>query len=702
MLLALLMGRFFVLASIVAPLVANAQRSVERESFAVMTAALDSIYSSHGDHPAMVIVADSLYQRPMGLSDSHVLGVTHKSKIDTATIADFEAKSNRSASFPEGFQYKGLIRFTAEESQFLRERGNEMQRTSRVVRLGEPFWIAFAYAYPNAWGVTYLSPVGLNESHSEALIFVRHECGSGCASEELIVLRKRSGRWQVFERINCGLFERSPSGSLRALGQTSRRLAILRMQRDSTRRAVADSMKSMNAPRRIRGLVVNEQTGRPIANAQIFIHGSTPLKVDSIWRVVADSRGNYVVRNPLIGGAMLELQCPGPAHRLGATLDAPGLYVAPGIDTVINLRAPNLEPCWTRRPTRPLISAARFSSGELTSKLFTESPFPSPREAEVYSALIHEFRLTDSTVVSANTKAWCGKYFECPRINVAHLERSGTIDPSTLRNFRKTAADTVRLNTGVIEAIGTPVLSMAEREYLENESQLAGSLNWPGNNFWSGLKAQHPGRTTILSLTLPGMSDSRHEAIVGYQVQRAGAQTAGTALLAKDSSGWHVLRSRLEDERISGAIAGSQCVPVAPGPLPTNEQLESIRGDFDFTLISSAVDNRVIRWRMRFLADTSKHAMKRPVFQVLSPETGGRLRSVEPGTYVLGGEQHFQNESRTGQLDGFGMLFVIRGVTDNELFGEWEHYSFGIPIGSDGKAKPEPSGHFCAKLISRS
>jgi hypothetical protein len=48
------------------------------------------------------------------------------------------------------------------------------------------------------------------------------------------------------------------------------------------------------------------------------------------------------------------------------------------------------------------------------------------------------------------------------------------------------------------------------------------------------------------------------------------------------------------------------------------------------------------------------------------------------------------------KFDCDGYMITIDRVDGENFAGSWEHYSFGIPIGKNGKPIPEPSGHFCA------
>ena len=651
------------LALIAVVLSAMTTQSEERESFAVMTAVLDSLYHSDGDRASVVVVGDSLFWREGGVAYGGRLLLPYKSSIDQATIADFEAKTRRTTTFPPAFRYRRLVLHKVGEWNKFDERGREIAKaTSKREPVNDPFWIAFAEKYPRAWGITFLSRVGFNPQKTEALIHFRHQCGSNCGSGEAIYLRKVRGRWRIAERI-AGLSWEGPGvGSLRYLGPGVHRLPIWRKQQDSTRRAIADSIRRDRAPRRLRGTIRSEQTGLPIPYAQLFIH-TARFPAESLTRVVADSRGRYTVRNPLMGGTMLEVQCPGMNRRDGATLAAPGTYVFPAMDTTIDIRVPDIEPCWASRRVRSLIS------GELASTDYRESPYPSPTDAAVYEAVVRDLQVGDSAVVSSETRPWCRIFHQCPIVHVAHLERLGLLQPSTFENFKSVASDSVRLNPVVMEDIGIPLLSVGERVYLMQEAKRGAFFNdaVEHRGFWTGIRTSHRGARRILSFTRPGYSATKDQAIVSYHLQMPEDEVDETILLNKKDEEWRIVRRRLESGAISGELVNGKCVPAMPGERPTPEQLANIEGVFDFSLISSATDNRVTTRRVS----------------------------------VKKGDVRFDTHSQAGEI-GFSSSLLIRGVFQEHLFGEWsEQHGNMIPIGRDGKAIPEPAGYFCATRIEQ-
>lgn len=241
---------------------------------------------------------------------------------------------------------------------------------------------------------------------------------------------------------------------------------------------------------------------------------------------------------------MLELQCPGPNHRPGATLDAPGLYVFPMTDTVITLGPPNIEPCWSVMRSRTL------SSGELSSPAYRESPFPTERDSEVYRAVIRELALADSVIFAADTRPRCERHRYCEALHVAHLQEMEILDPLTFRNFTAVASESVPLNPATMKRLGLTVISKGERSYLEQESRRAAMFGYDSDErgFWTALRANHPGVARIVSFTRPGFNEGRDQALVSVRMEKAGDEDVETVLVARTNDEWRIARRHLEDE----------------------------------------------------------------------------------------------------------------------------------------------------------
>ena len=686
----------FALACLMSTSIASAQKRDAR--FGVFDAVLDSLYHNLGDRPPIVVVLDSLTEREGGIAYKGDLSIPHHGRIDPVTIADFERATNRGSSFPSRYRYRTPFhRLNQVEFQQLWTRGNSLQSAiPNAQRTIDPYWLAFIEKYATAWGVTILSDVGFNRDSSQALINARHSCAGNCFSSELILLERSSRRWRIVERINHQSQDGLGSGATRFLGPDGRFLAMVRRTEDSTRRAIADSIRRDKLPRTIRGTVYNGLTGRPFAHAQVFVDLRVwPDTTLRLQRAVADARGRYELKNLPKGGREIEVQCPGTWRRNGGTLYGKSMYVSAGLDTTLDLQPPNLEPCWWPRKLHLI------ESGELEQREGGSVSHPSPTEAAVYAAIMNalEFR-NEAFVVEAETHPWCDWRRECPRLNIAHLTRTGEIDSAALGEFRRIAQSRFALNPATMRAIGARILTSGERAYLSTETariaEFGGYLSHD-SAFWAGLGELYGRANRIVSFSAVGFNAQSNQAITSVRTNSLDDETVETLFLSRHGDRWKVDRRHLESERPSAEVMSGACVPVNPRGAPSRDQVAGISGEYQFELVSSAVDHRIVPWRMRFTpADNGT-----TFFQVLNPASGAREKNLEPGTYVSSGGARFQNQSGLFQFDGNGFALTIDGIEQDRIFGFWEHYSFGIPVDRKGNPIPEAAGHFCAKRIAQ-
>ena len=654
----------------------------DRNVTGVITAVLDSIYHSQGDRPKMIVVADSL----MWLIQGARVVDSVTPPFDTGMVADFKRAGRTSKPFPRDFRYPRDLHILTESERLRIFADGNAEASERPPRNNDehPYWKKLADTYPDAWGVTVFSRTGFNADSTQALVYVRHQCGGACSGEELIALKKGSREWRIVQRVPTERSERLGYKSLRYIGPDAHLITRIRQRADSERVAMEDSIRRAALPRRIRGTVYNRFTNTPLAHAQIFVRMHSQFLGDSVRRIVADAKGRYEVRNPMIGPAMLEVQCPGSGHRPGATLDAPSLYVFPMLDTIVDVGPPNLQPCWDRR------RAHRISSGELERSLLSPSPNPSRDEIAIYSAVIRAARLdTVQFLVESQTGGWCDWRYDCPKLSIAHLIRRGEVDSTTLREFRKVAQDTTSLSAAPFSDLGWRIFTPGERTYINQEAGSSEDVDRAPYDYmvpWSLLRDIYAANA-LLSFTRVGFNDRHDEAIVAFRMKAPQDRARETLLLKLSNGTWQVSRRHLETEHPSGELVAGACVPVEPDKQSARD-VSGILGDFDFQLVSSATTGRVIPWRMRFFQDSTGAT----VFHVLDPASGTRLKQLEPGTYI----GKFRNADGLFQLDGFGYTMKIDRVAGDRFFGSWEHYSFGIPVGKDGKPRPEPAGHFCA------
>ena len=241
--------------------------------------------------------------------------------------------------------------------------------------------------------------------------------------------------------------------------------------------------------------------------------------------------------------------------------------------------------------------------------------------------------------------------------------------------------------------IGMQLYSNGERAYVQFEADRMAqfSADTTGQfTSWAILRNLYRAHA-IVSFTRVGFNDAGDEAIVGFRHSTDDDWYSETILVRRINTRWQVARRHLEREHPAGDFVDGKCVPVFRTEKPSAEEAQGILGVFDFGLVSSATDDHIIPWRMRFLRDSSARA----VFEVLDPQSGDRRKNIEAGTHINSGRFEFMNAAGLFQLDGSGFRLTIDRIRGDSLFGHWEHYSFGIPF-RNGKPIPEPAGHFCA------
>lgn len=699
-----------------------AAQSREAEAAKVYSAAFDFLFhQSRGESPGMIVLMDSTTPRSAGIALKGRLLQSIISRIDADAIADFEAHTSHSAPLRRSaFSYSTpIVLISLADIARLDTAGRILMASVPRNELRYTYYTyAFARKYPKAWGLTAVSQIGLNAARTQALVYVTHGCGS-CFHGETLFLRKIRQRWTVAERIPIESNDGLGIGRTRYLGKDARILAFVRRRQDSTAKAEADSIARDKAPRRVHGTVTNRQTGRPFPRAQIFVRARD---LNPVPRAVADSRGRYEFRNLPIGGTMLELQCPGSAHKRGATLDAPSFYMFPAQDTVINMTAPNLEPCWLPRRIH------RIERGELEGDP-RAALSDSSDDASVFAAVItalypRDERGQSQALVTQRTYQRCKRLAECPSVKFAALIRRGNVDSTTVRDFRTRTREIRALTRTASDAAGISLLTSGERQYLVEEGNWIGYMQASQagpDGFWQALTTIYPATKAIVSFAAPGYERSHREALVDVTIETPDGRKANEMISVRKSGGrWAIERRHLESAIVSGQIVAGRCEPVTPDSIPTASDLSRISGEYRFSFISDTGDGQLIDWAARFSTDLTElphfdlnkltpgqrqkfieqleHRF--PWFEVIDTRTGERRTSAEAGTYMESADRSFRSKSGLMQFDGDGYLIDIRAVAKDALFGTWHAFSFGVRVGADGYVVPEPSGHFCASRIS--
>lgn len=683
---------------------AHAQ-STDRESFAVFTAVLDSLYPSHGDRAGIVIVTDSLYGRQAGVAYQGKLLRPHESNVDPATIADFEKVTGQSSAFPREFRYKGNFHVLSTiEYEQIYTRGNSIASAIPPKQYREmPYWLGFMDKYPKAWGVTVLSRAGFNKDKTQALIYVRHQCGGGCSSAETIFLTKQKNQWKIAERISDGVLESFGSGSMRYLGPGARMLADRRRMLDSTRRSVADSIRRDRAPRRIRGSVVNRTTGFPLSHVQIFVRSHSPYWGDSLKRVVADSRGRFEIRNPPIGGTMLVVECPGPAHRAGSELDAPSLYVFPALDTVLLLGPPDIAPCWSRKRRIPDLSVGWLESAEAL-----EAPTPTHDERAVFSTVLAELRSNQTSRnpgwIMSHTARPCAYHEHCGSVALPAMLTMGMIDSATVADFKSKTVSQNVINPSFAKSEKLEIITPEHVEYYaadwRNTARYSHVDDETAEAFWSAFRDRNGSDARIVAFTRAGFNSDRTQAIVEVRVDSAGPQwyNRSTMILLKKSDGaWKIESKDVGKIQREGFWTARGCVPVVAAESKiTKSDVFDLMGDFIVTLVPSTGrdDTRSVRMRIsrkprdplefrgrdgsitkRPYPATPNVEHVPPVFEIIDEKTG-KVDDAESMDFIVGGAgADIPRRVSTLRFDGYSQHLRVRSMNADGFVGS---YSAGV------------------------
>lgn len=110
------------------------------------------------------------------------------SPVAAATIEDFKLKNQEAQQIGNQLNLNGryLLLPHATYREIFRLRGDAI-----------PAWEEFYRRFPNSAGFLRLSRVGFNSEMSQALIYVKHGCGSTCGTGDYVLLVKRAGAWRI-------------------------------------------------------------------------------------------------------------------------------------------------------------------------------------------------------------------------------------------------------------------------------------------------------------------------------------------------------------------------------------------------------------------------------------------------------------------------------------------------------------------------
>jgi len=673
------------------------------DALAVYRVVLDTLYHNLGERPPVIYMFDSTQLRMDACAKWPCTIHTQTASVDSQTIKAYERLPQTRLALPHDFQFHIPVVFLSE----------------RDSAGWTPFWANFRDTYPGAWGVAQVSRVAFDEQHAEALVQVANACPY-CGSIEIMLLKKVNGNWAVAERMlqsgsdYIDILKRYVSadgysldsatfGSLRYVGPNAHYLADFRRQRDSTLRARLDSIALDAAPRRIRGTIANMKVAQAIPFAQLFVRSAQPYPNGTVSRIVADKFGRYEVRNPPIGGTMLEVQCPGRGHEDGRTLDAPGLYVHPAIDTTIDLRAPDIAPCWKSRGLHEL------SSGWVESVEATTATTPSPDEARIYEAVINDFRATlvrgRIAAIFSHTVNRCDDSERCGSVQLARLDRERVVDSMIIRDFNSKTKNPVPINPRFAAAMGLHVVTSDEIQFLAKESEpFSEPTRYPRDDsarFWTAFKKIHGDRQGILSVTRIGFDHSKSRALVEAGVNFGMPRWDNPLrmfLLRKTNDVWRIEMRDVGDAVTSGEWDGARCVPVKPPSNLSRYSVATLQGDFDVLLVPTVGSTRPNRVRLRLsspwndrLGTPPKNSFypNDPSLEVIDEKTGKPDEKRVLDFSLVGPGVTFRQATKWLRLDGYTQAMQIRRVDSTGFFGSW----------SAGVFAPSEFGHFCARRV---
>lgn len=273
---------------------------------------LDSLYSVNGERPKRIVLTN-------WFSTPGWIAPAHSSAIDPALAKKFSVLGAIRAPFDaiSGSRF-AISTLPVDSVPALRERGTALDTS----QMAQPFWLAFANKYPDAWGMLGVSRIAFNSNRSQALVNTYHACGKSCLTRDVWFLARSGKSWRIAERIPS---EQQPTVEVEAL-----------------RYVGADVSPIAYRPRRVQG-IVTDAGGKAMAGLTIRVRRmllNSGLTIDDP-SLRTDSLGRFTLtRLPLNAPITLFFDCPN--GRREPVFYTP-IAVTPGMDTTINASFPFAE-----------------------------------------------------------------------------------------------------------------------------------------------------------------------------------------------------------------------------------------------------------------------------------------------------------------------------------------------------------------------
>ena len=141
-----------------------------------------------------VVLSTQTQEYPPGMGTSTRFGGEAREKLlgsaSAETRSDFDARAKLHCDVARSIEPQGTIIFVT---------ANDVAVLAANDSGG---WDAFHKKYPNAFGLTFVSAIGFNTSHDEALVYLGNQCGISCGTGYFALLRKKKGKWEVWNIAN--------------------------------------------------------------------------------------------------------------------------------------------------------------------------------------------------------------------------------------------------------------------------------------------------------------------------------------------------------------------------------------------------------------------------------------------------------------------------------------------------------------------
>lgn len=516
------------------------------EASLVYAAVLDTLFHDQGESPPIIVLWDSVTPRA-GLSrekDSVFLR-SMSPAIEESTIRSYETNTMRSVRFNRPFTYSIPLTFVDETNRSaLLDTGQHLfDSLIKLTRYPEhPFWLGFDEHYHDAWGLTSFSGIGFNRKQTQALLQVRHGCGSSCMSVEIIFLQKRSSNWQVHGRFIVDEYSGEGSHVMprRYIGPDKRFLAIERRLADSISKAEADSIRRWNAPRLVRGTVFHRIAKAPLKGLHVIAHVAGDSSRISL---ITDSAGHYRFKDLPLGGTMLEVRCANGSIRYGP-LAAPGLYVYLAIDTVFDIVVQDLRPCWRNDRIYRLVA------GWTESETARNATYPTEHAQAVYNSVVRFLLGRNATFSATVLNATRSDTLDMRGLNSKQLEdlvKERTLDAETLSDFLEKArkSEVFRPNVGWSSSV--QLISPQEIAFIAeqvNPYEVSEDVV-NSDGFWSAFRKAYPRSRGLFQFTQVGFNRRATQAMLRLR-RRTGEPfynvRSETLLLNRIDGHWRVIR----------------------------------------------------------------------------------------------------------------------------------------------------------------